>query len=50
MLVKVGLSPRITGDGIVVSQDPEPGALLGDFDTARLHLERTRPTAAASQP
>jgi len=49
-LVKVGLSPRITGDGIVVSQDPEPGAVVGDTTTAMVHLERTRSTAAASQP
>src|SRR6185436_7786674 len=49
-MVTVGLSPRITGDGNVVSQDPEPGAPLGDIATARLHLERTRSIAAAGQP
>jgi len=49
-LVKVGLSPRMTGDGVVVSQDPEPGAPLGDTGTSRLRLERTRSSAAVSQP
>jgi hypothetical protein len=48
-LVKVGLSARVTGDGVVVSQDPEPGASLEDVEISRLRLERTR-AAAASQP
>ncbi len=49
-LVRVGLSPRVIGDGVVVSQDPEPGTPLGDIGTSVLHLERTRASAAAGQP
>ena len=39
-LVTLGLSPHVTGDGLVVSQDPLPGALFDEGDVCRLLLDR----------
>ena len=47
-LVKLGLSARITGDGVVVSQDPLPGAPLDDAGPCRLVLARARVAPAAA--
>ena len=52
-LVKRGLSARIAGDGVVVSQDPLPGALLDDADAAPCLLVLGRAplaSAATGQP
>ena len=49
-LVTLGLSARITGDGVVVSQDPPPGAALDDAGSCRLLLARVTPGARADQP
>src|SRR5206468_11899285 len=40
-LVKLGVVPRVSGDGFVVSQDPTPGAPLETASVCRLTLERT---------
>jgi len=40
-LVTLGLSPHVTGDGLVVSQDPPPGAPFDDGDACRLLLDRS---------
>jgi cell division protein FtsI (penicillin-binding protein 3) len=40
-LVKVGMSPRLSGEGVVVSQTPAPGAPLDDGGVCRLYLERS---------
>jgi membrane peptidoglycan carboxypeptidase len=49
-LVKLGLSAHISGDGFVVSQSPEAGAVAGDG--VRLVLERLPPhrVATAGRP
>lgn len=39
-LGKLGLSARIVGDGVVVSQDPAPGTLVDPGGVCRLLLER----------
>jgi cell division protein FtsI (penicillin-binding protein 3) len=50
-LVKVGMSPRLSGDGVVTSQTPAPGELLRG-GVCRLYLERTPapPPTKAEQP
>jgi hypothetical protein len=40
-LVKLGLNPRASGDGFVVSQSPEPGEPLESGGTCQLTLART---------
>ncbi len=47
VLTRVGLSVRIAGDGIVVSQYPEAGMPVEAGDTAVLQLGLTRPVVAA---
>src|SRR5207249_537605 len=42
LLVKVGLSARLTGDGFVVTQEPPPGALVEEGGVCRLTLERVQ--------
>ena len=51
-LVTLGLSPRVTGDGLVVSQDPPPGALFDEGDVCRLLLDRgpSKTPAGAGRP
>jgi stage V sporulation protein D (sporulation-specific penicillin-binding protein) len=51
-LVALGLSPRVTGGGLVVSQDPAPGAPFDEGGVCRLLLDRDpRGTpAGAGQP
>jgi hypothetical protein len=39
-LTRIGMTPRMNGDGFVVEQSPEPGALLGDDDACVLTLGR----------
>jgi stage V sporulation protein D (sporulation-specific penicillin-binding protein) len=39
-LVALGLSPRVTGDGLVVSQDPPPGTPFDEGGVCRLLLDR----------
>jgi cell division protein FtsI/penicillin-binding protein 2 len=50
-LVKVGLNVHIAGDGLVVSQDPAPGAALEPGAICRLQLARSmRYSDRAGQP
>jgi cell division protein FtsI (penicillin-binding protein 3) len=50
-LVKLGMTARASGDGIVVSQEPSPGALIDAEGVCRLVLQRRLPPpAGASQP
>jgi len=48
--VKLGLVPRVSGDGFVVSQDPPPGSVLDPGAVCRLVLERSGSRQAASAP
>jgi hypothetical protein len=50
-LSEIGLTPRVTGDGVVVAQDPAPGEPIAG-GVARLTLSRTpgRMRGAATQP
>jgi stage V sporulation protein D (sporulation-specific penicillin-binding protein) len=48
LLSKAGLSVRVNGDGVVVSQYPEPGTPITAGDTGVLQLERTRPLPPAT--
>jgi cell division protein FtsI/penicillin-binding protein 2 len=50
-LAALGLSPRVTGDGFVVSQQPAPGSPLEPSTGAVLVLDRTqRSTPGTAQP
>jgi cell division protein FtsI (penicillin-binding protein 3) len=51
-LVTLGLSPHVTGDGVVVSQDPPPGAPFDESDVCRLLLDRgpSKSAAGAGRP
>jgi membrane peptidoglycan carboxypeptidase len=51
-LVTLGLSPHVTGDGLVVSQDPPPGAPFDAGDVCRLLLDRgpSRTPAGVGRP
>jgi beta-lactam-binding protein with PASTA domain len=51
-VVSVGLSARLSGDGLVVSQTPEPGSPLEAGTTCYLVLDRGLPKrlAAIGQP
>ena len=42
ILSKAGLIVRVDGDGVVVSQSPEPGTAIAPGDTGVLQLERAR--------
>jgi membrane peptidoglycan carboxypeptidase len=42
-LVRIGLRPRITGDGVVVSQEPAPGTSAERGSAARIVLDRKGP-------
>jgi cell division protein FtsI (penicillin-binding protein 3) len=50
-LVKLGMAARVSGDGVVVSQEPAPGTPIDAEALCRLVLQR-RPNAiaTASQP
>ena len=51
-LVALGLSPQVTGGGLVVSQDPAPGAPFDEGGVCRLLLDRDprRTPAGTGQP
>jgi hypothetical protein len=51
-LARLGLAPRVTGDGTVVDQDPAPGMPLVPNSTCRLWLDRIMvpPTAHVPHP
>jgi hypothetical protein len=55
-LARLGLTARIDGDGVVVSQDPAAGSVLGPGGVCRLVLDRAParsqpvPSAGAGQP
>ena len=51
-LVKLGMNARVSGDGFVVSQEPQPGAPIEDDGLCRLVLERwpSRPAVNAERP
>jgi cell division protein FtsI (penicillin-binding protein 3) len=40
LAVMLGMSPRLSGDGFVVNQDPQPGAPFAAGDVLRLELAR----------
>ena len=46
-LATLGLSPRVSGDGFVVSQDPAPGSPLVQDSECLLILDRQAMTLAA---
>jgi beta-lactam-binding protein with PASTA domain len=51
-LVRLGVTPRMTGEGVVIAQRPEPGAALDDVEVCDLQLDRSpgrRPPAGAHQ-
>jgi cell division protein FtsI/penicillin-binding protein 2 len=49
-LARLGLVPRLTGDGIVIDQDPVAGTSLEPGRPCRLWLDRIVPTLAPSLP
>jgi hypothetical protein len=49
-LVRLGLVPRLTGDGIVIDQDPVAGAALEPGRPCRLWLDRMAPALPPSLP
>jgi len=50
-LVKLGMTVRVSGDGVVVSQDPAPGAPIDAEGACRLVLQRRAAASpTASQP
>ena len=49
-LVRLGLVPRLTGDGIVIGQEPEAGAALEPGSPCRLWLGRIVPSVPSSLP
>jgi len=49
-LARLGLVPRLTGDGIVIDQDPVAGTALEPGRPCRLWLERVVPAPAPSLP
>ena len=51
-LAKLGMSPRLVGDGFVVSQEPPAGAPIDGDGVCRLMLQRwpSRPAGSASRP
>ncbi|HXG56720.1 MAG TPA: penicillin-binding protein [Vicinamibacterales bacterium] len=46
-LMRIGLNARVSGDGFVIEQSPEPGAPLMRGDDALLKLARRMPALAA---
>jgi len=46
-LMRIGLNARVSGDGFVIEQSPEPGAPLVRGDDALLKLARRMPALAA---
>jgi len=48
-LTRIGLSARMTGDGVVLEQAPAAGSALGDADACTLRLGR-RPLSVAGGP
>ena len=51
-LVKLGLVARVSGDGLVVAQDPAAGTAIATGGVCRLVLDRSpaRHSASTSQP
>jgi membrane peptidoglycan carboxypeptidase len=49
LLSRIGMTPRLTGDGFVVEQDPMPGAALVRGEACRLTLGRS-PIATGGRP
>jgi cell division protein FtsI (penicillin-binding protein 3) len=49
-LNRLGLNPKLSGDGFVIEQWPEPGSPLVPGDSARLKLARRVPAPAAGGP
>jgi beta-lactam-binding protein with PASTA domain len=47
-LMKLGLSPHISGQGVVLIQDPAPGAPFERGDTCRLELGRQTAVARSA--
>ena len=47
---RIGLRARLTGNGVVIEQSPEPGASLVPGDGVQLKLGRRLPTPAAGGP
>jgi len=49
-LARLGLVSRLTGDGVVIDQDPAPGTLLESDTVCRLWLERVMVPPPSSSP
>jgi cell division protein FtsI (penicillin-binding protein 3) len=49
-LMRLGLTPRLAGDGSVLDHDPQPGARLAGGETAELTLGRRPPAVRAGGP
>jgi cell division protein FtsI (penicillin-binding protein 3) len=49
-LMRLGLTPRLEGDGFVLGHDPQPGDRLAGGETAELTLGRRPPSARAGGP
>jgi cell division protein FtsI/penicillin-binding protein 2 len=49
-LVQLGLVPRLTGDGIVIDQEPAAGSALEPGRPCRLWLDRVAPALSPSLP
>jgi hypothetical protein len=47
VLARLGITPRVSGEGVVIEQDPLPGAALESGGACRLALGRP---AAGSRP
>jgi beta-lactam-binding protein with PASTA domain len=49
-LARLGLVPRLTGDGVVIDQDPVAGTALEPGRPCRLWLDRVLPAHVPSLP
>ena len=49
-LTRLGLNFKVSGDGFVIEQSPEPGAPLVLGDSARLKLARRMPVVQTGVP
>jgi cell division protein FtsI (penicillin-binding protein 3) len=50
VLAKLGLTARVHGSGMVITQQPEPGAPIEDGTPCRLWLDRVAPESEDEQP
>ena len=50
VLTKIGLTARLKGNGVVMSQSPAPGTLIEPGMACELRLERTPVAVASLEP